>query len=68
MRTLLKLNYIFKKNKIKFQLVGFNNEKLVAIQYIGNGDKNKIIEGNYVALVDGIQRKDMSGKFRLVKK
>jgi hypothetical protein len=56
------------KDKIKFQLTGFNNEKLVAIQYIGKGDINKIVEGNYVALVDGIQRKDMSGKFRLKKK
>jgi hypothetical protein len=65
---LIKVELHILKDKIKFQLTGFKNEKLVAIQYVGKGDKNKTVEGSYAALVDGILRKDMSGKFKLEKK
>jgi hypothetical protein len=66
--NLLKVEFHIINDEIKFQLTGFNNDKLAAIQYVGKGDKQNIIEGKYVALVDGIQREDMSGKFKLTKK
>lgn len=56
------------ENEVKFQLTAFKNKGLVAIQYVGKGQLDNEVKGNFSAMVDGVFRKDMSGTFRLFPK
>jgi hypothetical protein len=53
--------------QVKFQISRIRNDKLVNIQFIGNGTINTKVNGKFIALVDGILRDDMSGTFKLKK-
>ncbi|MBI3124352.1 MAG: hypothetical protein HYZ10_08100 [Ignavibacteriales bacterium] len=54
--------------QIKFQTSKISDDKLVTIQFIGSGIIEEQVNGKFTALVDGVLRDDMSGKFVLSKK
>lgn len=56
---------LFKDNKLKFQWVAIQRGGLLAIQFIGEKVADGSFKGEFVALVDGVLRKDMSGRFNL---
>ena len=58
--------YIFVNDStLKFQLAEIRNNGLVTIQFIGTGKLENKVEGKFTAIVDGIRREDMSGKFNI---
>ena len=63
---LMESEYIISKDdKLKFQWAAIQRGGLVAIQFIGDKQANGPFEGKFVALVDGVLRPDMSGRFSL---
>lgn len=55
-------------SKIKFQTSKMSDDKLVSIQFVGQGLIEEKVEGKFASLVDCVLREDMSGKFILKKK
>ncbi|MDH3649670.1 MAG: hypothetical protein OEQ53_08300 [Saprospiraceae bacterium] len=51
----------------KFQLSEIREKGLVSIQFIGSGVLTEKVVGQFTATVDGVTRKDMSGRFSLVR-
>jgi hypothetical protein len=51
--------------KLKFQWAAIQRGGLIAIQFIGDRRADGSFAGKFVALVDGILREDMSGRFNL---
>ena len=65
---LMETDYLITEdNKIKFQWASIKREGLVTIQFVGNKSNDGSFEGKFTALVDGVLRDDMSGRFILKK-
>lgn len=63
---LMESEYVLsKEGQFKFQWVAIQRGGLLAIQFIGEKTGGGSFRGKFVALVDGVLRKDMSGQFSL---
>lgn len=54
--------------QIKFQLSRIANERIAAIQFVGEGDLAGGFAGRFWGFVDGAARPDMSGSFTMKRK
>jgi hypothetical protein len=63
---LMESEYVLsKEGQFKFQWVAIQRGGLLAIQFIGDKTADGSFTGKFVAVVDGVLRKDMSGQFSL---